>query len=80
MGAGENHNPIGRSKEKEVGASSREGVGARPRVFLPVDRGPPSVWRREVGIETPPPVKFLRGQKVALFKGVDAMWVRRWGL
>lgn len=47
---------------------------------MPVDRGPPSVWRREVGIETPPPVKFLRGQKVALFKGVDAMWVRRWGL
>lgn len=49
MGAGENHNPIGRSKEKKVGASSsgsrvaREGVRARPGVFLPVDLGPLSV-------------------------------------
>lgn len=30
--------------------------------------------------ETPPPVRLLRGQKVTLFKGVDAMCVRRWGV
>lgn len=74
--AGERHAPIGPPKEKELTASSSVSRAA-PGGSTGLTCRP---WAPKCPRETPPPVRLLRGQKVTLFKGLDAMWVRRWGV